>query len=192
MRFWLTSFLLFSTFLAAQEQKMLPLSDDGEGYQHVERFIKVLEEVRQNHPDADKLSYERLVDFALEGMVGSLDTFSAFYHPETAAQMDFEGPSIEKQFTVRSLGISLAQRDGEIYLESVREFSAAARAGLRQGDTLLKAGEEDLTELDLPQTTEALQGKAGQSIQLTIFRKSARREMIDGTPPRRRQTSGPP
>ena len=60
-----------------------PLPDEGEGYEHVERFIKVLEQVRAHHPDANRLSYERLVNHALEGMLDSLDNFSIFYHPET-------------------------------------------------------------------------------------------------------------
>ena len=177
MRVWLTTFLLFGTPLLAQDEKPAPLSDEGDGYQHVERFIQILEEVRQNHPDADKLSYERLVDFALEGMVGSLDTFSAFYHPETVQQMDFEGPAIEEQFTVRSLGLSLAQRDGEVYLENVRAHSTGARAGLRQGDVLREADGKVLRDLDLVETTKALKGQPGDSTQLTVYRKSARREI---------------
>ncbi|MGJ8723714.1 MAG: S41 family peptidase [Roseibacillus sp.] len=177
MRNLLTTSLLFSVCLAAQEGEITSLPDDGDGYQHVERFIKILEEVRSNHPDADKVSYERLVNHALEGMLDSLDTFTAFYHPETVQHMDFDGPAIEEQFAVHSLGMSLSKRDGKVYLGSVRAHSPAERAGLRQGDTLLRVDEQDLTELDLPEATKTLMGQPGQSLQLTIYRKSARREI---------------
>lgn len=177
MRLFLPAFLFSSACLVAQNLTPPPLRDKNEGYEHVERFIKILEEVRSNHPDADKVTYERLVNYALEGMVGSLDTFSGFYHPETVQHMDFEGPAIEEQFAVPSLGLNLAKRDGEVYLASVREHSTSERAGLRSGDILRKSDETDLSELDLPEAKNALTGQPGQSLKLTIYRKSARREI---------------
>lgn len=169
--------LTFALNLPAQSDKAPTLPDRDEGYQHVERFIKILEEVRTNHPDADKVSYERLVNHALEGMLGSLDTFSGFYHPETVQHMDFASAEIEDQFRVPSLGISLAQKDGTVYLASVQEHSTANRSGLRVGDILKKKDETDLSTLDLPTVQSRLLGQPGQTVTLTIYRKSARREI---------------
>ncbi|WP_411847493.1 S41 family peptidase [Roseibacillus persicicus] len=177
MRFHsLVASLLLSLSLFGQDE-VSPLPDQDDGYQHVERFIKILEEVRANHPDADKVTYERLINRALEGMVGSLDTFSAFYHPETVQHMDFEGPAIEEQFAIPSLGLTLAQRDGQVYLANVREHSTAQRAGLREGDVLLKSQAKDLSALDLPAAKAALAGQPGASLTLTVYRKTARREI---------------
>lgn len=170
----LAALLALSSLLHGQAD---PLPDKDEGYQHVERFIKMLEEIRTHHPDADKLSYERLVNHALEGMVGSLDKFSGYYHPETVQHTDFTAPAIEEQFVVPSLGLSLAQREGPVYLANVREHSSADRAGLKIGDTLRIAGETDLSALSLLDAKEALQGQPGQSLSLTVYRKSARREI---------------
>ena len=177
MRIFLLFHFLLTLFLNAETTPSSPLPDQDEGYEHIERFIKILEEVRTNHPDGDKLSYERLVNHALEGMVASLDPFSGFYHPETVQHLDFENAQIEEQFVVPSLGISLAQRDGAIYLTQVRDHSAAARAGLRKGDVLRKKNETDLTSLDLPTAQSTLQEQPGQSTILTVYRKSARREI---------------
>lgn len=169
--------LLWTIRASAQDAEIAPLPDRDEGYQHVERFIRILEEVRANHPEADQVSYERLVNHALEGMVGSLDTFSAFYHPETVQHMDFEGPNIEEQFEIPSLGITLVQKDGKVSLGGVREHSTAERAGLRAGDLLREKDGTDLAPLDLPAARAALAGQAGQTIKLTVYRKSARREI---------------
>lgn len=178
MRLSLLLVLLFlSLRLPGQEEEPTALPDQEEGYQHVERFIKILEEVRANHPDADKVSYERLINHALEGMVGSLDTFSAFYHPETVQHMDFDSPTIEDQFAVASLGLTLAARDGQVYLANVREHSTAERGGLREGDILLKSSGKDLSTLDLPAAQKALSGQPGESVSLTVYRKAARREV---------------
>lgn len=177
MRHALSIFLVCCSLLSGQENKTVSLSDKDQGYEHIERFIKILEEVRINHPDADKVSYERLINHALEGMVGSLDTFSAFYHPETVQHIDFEGPEVETPFSIPSLGLNLAKRDGKVYLASVREHSTAERAGLRIGDVLRKADDTDLSVLDLPEAQQALSGQPGQNLSLTIYRKSARREI---------------
>lgn len=163
-------------FLAlAQEPAALP--DAEQGYENVERFIRTLEEVRANHPDADKVSYERLVNFALAGMLDSLDPFSAFYHPETAAAFDPDAPQDEPQFTMASLGLTLGKRDGVLFLARVREGSAAAEAGFLNGDLLLKKGEQDLAEMELPLAMAALNGAPGSEIALTVYRKTLRQEV---------------
>lgn len=169
--FVLTAHTAFSQEKAAPAQ----LPDEGEGYQHVERFIKIMEEVRANHPDADLLSYDRLVNHALEGMLNSLDPFSAFYHPETVAAFDPDAPQNEPQFTLDSLGITLAKRDGEVYFSRVRENSPAARAGFMDGDLLRKLADRDLAESELTDAMAALSGPAGQTIALTIYREATRR-----------------
>ena len=175
MRLLLLTLLPFSLF--GQTPTVSELPDQDQGYQHIERFIKILEEVRTNHPDADHLSYERLINHALEGMVGSLDSFSGFYHPETVQHLDFEGEAIEEQFAIPSLGLSLAQKDGTVYIFQVREHSAAERAGLRSKDILRKKDDTPLFELDLPEVHALLQGSPGQRLALTIYRNSARREI---------------
>ncbi len=177
MRTILSALLLGYSGIMAPGEEVPPLPDRDEGYQHVERFIKIMEEVRTRHPDADKVSYERLVNHALEGMFASLDTFSTFYHPETVQHLDFSNPEIEEQFTLPSLGISLAERDDTVYLASVREHSPASRVGLRVGDVIQQANKDELSTLDLPAVYTALQGQAGESLALTIYRKSARRTL---------------
>jgi carboxyl-terminal processing protease len=153
------------------------LPDEGEGYQHVERFITILEEVRAHHPDADKVSYERLVNHALEGMLDSLDPFSSFYHPETVAAFDPDTPLDKPQFTVPSLGITLGKRDNRIYFSRIRKNSPAARVGFQDDDQLLNKGNESLSTLELPQAQIALQGSAGETISLTVLRESSREKL---------------
>lgn len=177
MRILLLGTLFLTLPLHSQEKAATRLPDHDEGYQHVERFIQVLEQVRTHHPDADKLTYERLVNHALEGMLGSLDPFSAFYHPETAAHLDLDKPDLEPQFTLPGLGLTLGKKDGQLFLANVRPGSTAERAGLRTHDDLLKLDNHDLSPLDLPEALAALSGTPGETLSLTVYRKSARREI---------------
>ncbi|MEM9079993.1 MAG: S41 family peptidase [Verrucomicrobiota bacterium] len=170
-----TLLLLLNLLLPAQQNTELP--DRAEGYQHVERFIDILEHVRQNHPDAQKLTYERLINHALEGMLGSLDPFSAFYHPETAQHLDPAESNAEPQFQLPGLGITLAQKDNQIYLAAIRDYSPAANADLRLNDVLLKRDDTNLANLDLPFALQALSGQPGETVTLTIYRKNGNKEL---------------
>jgi len=57
-------------------------------YPALERFVEVLEVVRQRHPDLDKVTYDRLINEALDGMLSSLAPHSSFIHPEMKQLMD--------------------------------------------------------------------------------------------------------
>ena len=53
-----------------------------------------LETVRKQHPDVNKVTYDRLVNHALEGMLSSLDPFSMFIHPEMAISRNRNGSRV--------------------------------------------------------------------------------------------------
>ena len=78
--------LLISAGISSGQTSSPPDPDDA-AYPAIERYIQVLESVRKEHPDANKVAYDRLVNHSLEGMLSSLDPFSMFIHPEMAAGM---------------------------------------------------------------------------------------------------------
>ncbi len=169
--------LLFPTLLLAQEPGAQPadptaLPDDGQGYEHIERFIKVLETVRQRHPDADSVTYEHLVNHALEGMLGSLDKFSAFYHPETYSFIAEQKGEPE----LPGLGLTLAKSDQFLSVAAVRDQSPASRAKIAPGDRILKIGDEDAAPLSLQEALAKLSGKPGETVTLKLRRKVDRQD----------------
>ena len=163
--------VLIPTLLPAQEEAPPPtaiLPDDGMGYQHIERFIKVLETVRQNHPDGDKLDYERLINHALEGMLDSLDKFSGFYHPETYAYIRDE----DRQPEVPGLGITLAKSQDFLTVTAVRLDSPAFKAGIVAGDRIHKIGARDAGKLSLTLALTTLAGRPGETVKLSMWRRT--------------------
>lgn len=155
---------------AAPTKPALP--DDGQGYAQVERFIKVMESVRANHPDGDKLSYERLVNHALEGMLASLDNFSGFYHPETYAFMSEENREPE----LPGLGLTLGKSGDFLTVTTVRTGSPAARAKITSGDRILKIGDREASKLTLGVALTALGGRPGETVKLNLRRMTNREE----------------
>ena len=128
------AFLLALIPCLAFAEPALPPDPDEAAYPAIERFVKVLEQVRQRHPDADKVAYDRLVNHALEGMLSSLDPFSSFIHPEMARALEAD-PKLDP--FLPSLGLTLGVRDDGLFLSNVAPASPASRAGLLPGSALL-------------------------------------------------------
>lgn len=125
--------LLIPTLSLADEVK--PPDPDEAAYPAIERFVKVLEQVRQRHPDADKVTYDRLVNHALDGMLSSLDPFSSFIHPEMARALETD-PKLDP--FIPSLGITVGVRDDGPYVANVAPASPASRAGIIPGANILE------------------------------------------------------
>lgn len=126
--------LLLIPVLSAADQVKPPDPDEA-AYPAIERFVKVLEQVRQRHPDADKVEYDRLVNHALDGMLSSLDPFSSFIHPEMAQAME-KDPKLDPY--VPSLGINFGVRDDGPYIANVAPATPASRAGLLPNSQILE------------------------------------------------------
>ena len=165
---------LGTALLSAQEEaptaEATPLPDDGQGYDHLERFIHILETVRTNHPDVEKLAYERLVNHALEGMLDSLDLFSGFYHPETYAYIKEN----EREPELPGLGLTLGKSSTFLTVTAVRDNSPADRAGVSPGDRLLRIGEEETEALSLTEAIGRLSGRVGENVAITLRRRTDR------------------
>ena len=117
------------------EPATTPPDPDEAAYPAIERFVKVLEQVRQRHPDADKVEYDRLVNHALEGMLSSLDPFSSFIHPEMARALE-ANPKLDP--FLPSLGLTLGIRDDGPFVSNIAPATPASRAGLLPGSAILE------------------------------------------------------
>ena len=148
-----------------------PAQTDEAAYPAIERFIKAVEIVRKNYPDADKVTYDRLVNHALEGMMASLDPHSSFIHPEMAGMIGEGAPDPH----IPSLGITLALRDDGPYLAGLDPQGPAARAGALQGDTLTAIDGKLVEKSDLRSVLTRLAGKPGETTRLSLKAPSAPR-----------------
>lgn len=161
MRHLLLPLLLLPAF-ADEDTPSLPDPDEA-AYPAIERFVEVLEQVRQRHPDIDRLAYERLVNHALEGMLGSLDPHSSFIHPEMAAAMEAH-PDLDPH--VPSLGLTLGLREGGPYIANVLPGSASAE--LVPGSSIQEIDGQATAVLELPTLLARLMGEAGATVTLKL------------------------
>lgn len=157
------AFLLALIPCLALADPAVPPDPDEAAYPAIERFVKVLEQVRQRHPDADQVAYDRLVNHALEGMLSSLDPFSSFIHPEMARALEAD-PKLDPYLP--SLGLTLGVRDDGPYLANIAPASPASRAGLIAGSAIL--GIDGNPPPPLAVLLSSLRKAPGQKTQFTV------------------------
>lgn len=134
-------------------------------YPALERFIEVLESVRERHPDIDKVSYERLINHALDGMLSSLDPHSSFIYPEMSQLVGKEG-TLDNE--IRSLGFSIGKDSEKLFVAGVEKNSPADKAGLVANSEILEIEGNPAEGVTLPDALQMLNKPAGATTALTL------------------------
>lgn len=112
---------------------------------------------------------EKLVDGAIRGMVGELrkqnDPHALFYTPDD--YLSFQELT-SGEFT--GIGIWLKRKAGSLHVVSVLPDTPAEAAGLRPKDVLVTVDGRDLDDLTTDEAVDAIKGKAGTVVHLTVDR----------------------
>jgi carboxyl-terminal processing protease len=135
----------------------------------MELLTRAMETLRQNYVDENKVTYEELVEGALEGMLRRLDP-----HCEYMGRSLFETMRREQSDTSEGVGISVALRNGTLTIITVREDGPAARAGVLAGDQMVRVNEVLMDTVGVAEAIQLLQGKAGETLKLTVRRPGTR------------------
>lgn len=171
--------LLHSPVLHAEEADKPAAPPADNAYTQLELLTRAMEIVRQNYVDEKKVSYDQLIEGALEGMLKKLDP-----HCEYMGKSLFDEMQQEQRDTSEGVGITIASRanaglrSATLTIVSVATDSPAAKAGVLSGDQIIRIGEV-LT--DTMSTTEALQhlkGKAGEAVRITV-RRPGTKQFLD-------------
>lgn len=140
-----------------------------DAYRQMELLTRAMETIRQSYVDESQVTYEMLVEGALEGMLRKLDP-----HCEYMGHGLFEELKREQSDESEGVGISVALREGALTIISVREDGPAARAGVMAGDQMVRINEILTDSVGVAEAVQLLSGKAGESLKLTVRRPSTR------------------
>ena len=130
-----------------------------DAYPALERFVEVLETARERHPDLDKVTYDRMINHALDGLLSSLDRHSSFIHPEMKQLLSDEG---EFDNQVRSLGLSLGMNSDNLFVSAVERSGAADSAGIIPNTVILSINGIEPGAIPLPEILANLQLAPGE------------------------------
>jgi len=145
-------------------------ADKENPYPQLELFTKVLETIRKDYVDKDKVGYKELTYGALRGMLSALDPHSQFMEPEGYKDMkeDTEGK-------FGGIGIQIAMsKEGFVTVVTPIENTPSARAGILPGDRIIKIEGKPTDKMGLPDVVRQLRGDPGTKVTFTVFRAKAK------------------
>jgi len=136
-------------------------------YPSLELFSYVLEKVRKDYVDGQKLTYQDLVYGALKGMLNTLDPHSEFMEPDK-----YKDLQNDTQGAFGGLGIVISMKDNFITVVAPMDDSPGFRAGILSGDRIVKIDGKSTEKISLQDAVKFLRGEPGTAVNMTVFRVS--------------------
>ena len=166
---FLNKILIISIFFIFFIEKSYSASD--EIYKKIDVFSEVLDKI--NNEFVDDIDQNEIMDAAINGVLQSLDPYSAYLSPEMLKEMQTETSG---QFG--GLGIEVGMEAGVVKVISPIDNSPAERAGVKAGDYIVKINEIQVQGKSLTEAVEIMRGPVGSEIEITIRRKGVKKALI--------------
>jgi carboxyl-terminal processing protease len=142
-----------------------PADDAGKNdvYRNLRLFTLVLERVRQDYVDGEKLTYQDLVYGALKGMLSTLDPHSEFLDPRK--YHDFKD---DTEGAYGGVGLVINLIEERLTVVSVMDDSPSARAGIRPGEQITRIGDRNAERMTAGDAVNLLRGTPGTEVRLAL------------------------
>ncbi len=161
MKIILIIFILFFNFISNVYSK-------NDLYEKIDLFGEVLENIQKDY--VDDIDQSKIMDSAINGVLQSLDPYSAYMSPELFKEMQ-----TDTKGEFGGLGIEIAMEAGVVKVISPIDDTPAAKAGIKAGDYIVKIGKEQVQGKSLLEAVKLMRGPIGTSIELTIRRKNVKK-----------------
>lgn len=142
----------------AQQAGKLPL-------QELRNFTEIFERIRSAY--VEEVDDKTLLEYAINGMLTSLDPHSAYLQPE--AFNDLQENTSGK---FGGLGIEVGMEDGLIRVVTPIDDTPAQRAGIKSGDLIVTLDGDAVMGMNLSDAVDRMRGEPGSEITLEIRRKN--------------------
>jgi carboxyl-terminal processing protease len=143
-------------------------AEKDSAYPSLELFSFVMEKVRKDYVDGQKLTYQDLVYGALKGMLNTLDPHSEFMEPDKYKELQND-----TQGNFGGLGIVVSIKDNFVTVVAPMEDTPGFRAGILSGDRIVKIDGKSTERMSLQDAVKNLRGDPGTEVTLTILRPSS-------------------
>ena len=139
-------------------------------YEKIDLFGEVLENIKKDY--VDDVNQAEMMDSAINGVLQSLDPYSAYMSPELFKEMQTDTSG-----EFGGLGIEIGMEAGVVKVISPIDDTPAERAGIKAGDYIVKIGKEQVQGKSLMEAVKLMRGPVGTSIDLTIRRKNVKKPL---------------
>ena len=139
-------------------------------YEKIDLFGEVLENIKEDY--VDDIDQAEIMDSAINGVLQSLDPYSAYMGPELFKEMQ-----TDTKGEFGGLGIEIGMEAGVVKVISPIDDTPAEKAGIKAGDYIVKIGKEQVQGKSLMEAVKLMRGPVGTSIDLTIRRKNVKKPL---------------
>ena len=139
-------------------------------YEKIDLFGEVLEKIKKDY--VDDVDQVEIMDSAINGVLQSLDPYSAYMSPELFKEMQTDTSG-----KFGGLGIEIGMEAGVVKVISPIDGTPTAEAGIKAGDYIVKIGKKQVQGKSLMEAVKLMRGKVGTSINLTIRRKGEKKPL---------------
>jgi carboxyl-terminal processing protease len=155
--------LSFKAGEAENAPRSTPQQTQTETYRALNLFGDVFEQVRDNY--VEPVDDKKLIEYALNGMLTSLDPHSGYMTAEETKSM-----SIQNRGEFGGLGIEVTMENNVVKVISPIDDTPAARAGVQAGDLIVEIDGKPVLGMSLNDAVDKMRGKVGTEIVLTVVR----------------------
>ena len=140
-------------------------------YEKIDLLGEVLEKVQDEY--VDEIDQAEVMDFAINGILQSLDPYSSYMNPKI-----FEEMQTETSGEFGGLGIEVSMEGGVVKVISPIDDTPAARVGVKAGDYIVRINGEQVQGKTLMEAVNLMRGPVGSPIEITIRRKGLKKAKI--------------
>ena len=157
--------LIFSFFVSKA------FSSENNIYKKIDLFGEVLEKINKEY--VDEVNQSESMDSAINGLLQSLDPYSAYMSPEIFNEMQTETSG-----EFGGLGIEVGMESGVVKVISPIDDTPASKAGIKAGDYIVKINNTQVQGKSLSEAVDLMRGPVGSGIELTIRRRGEKKALI--------------
>tara|TARA_B100001250_G_scaffold354800_1_gene328869 strand:+ start:1176 stop:2315 length:1140 start_codon:yes stop_codon:yes gene_type:complete len=139
-------------------------------YKKIDLFGEVLEKINKEY--VDEVNQSESMDSAINGLLQSLDPYSAYMSPEIFKEMQTETSG-----EFGGLGIEVGMEAGVVKVISPIDDTPASKAGLKAGDYIVKINNIQVQGKSLTEAVDLMRGPVGSGIELTVRRRGVKKAL---------------
>ena len=159
--YFLTSIVFFPKLSFATNEKSI--------YDKIDLFGEVLDKINKEY--VEEIDQSDTMDAAINGVLQSLDPYSAYMSPETLKEMETETSG-----KFGGLGIEVGMEFGVVKVMTPMDGSPAAREGVKAGDYIVKINGIQVQGKTLSEAVELMRGPVGSQIEITVRRRGVKKK----------------
>ena len=160
-----------SLFIYFFVTSIVAVSEENDIYKKIDVFSEVLDKI--NKEFVDEVNQSDAMDAAINGVLQSLDPYSAYMSPDS-----YQSMQTETSGEFGGLGIEVSMEAGVIKVITPMDDSPAAEAGVKAGDYIVRINDIQVQGKSLSEAVDIMRGPVGSDIEITVRRRGERKALV--------------